>query len=223
MSASYRDDRDAAFARLDALQRENERLRGENRWLYDQLDPDELRPALARAHRRGAAVGAAMLLGALSCVALIARDAASNVARADADLSANLDLRAWDPPGGTAARRPHANQSPACAPSAPATPQAPAPDAVALALAPVLRGCLSETRGRVDVVAAVDARGRSHQVHVLRVGRLSAPRAERRCVRHALASITLPTTRAVYTVAESSTELRLAVIPAATRHGRRAR
>lgn len=223
MSASYRDDRDAAFARLDALQRENDRLRAENRWLYDQLDPDELHPALARAHRRGAAVGAAMLLGALSCVALVARDAASNVARADADLSANLDLRAWNPPDGTATRRPRTPASTASATSAPVTPHTPAPDPVALALAPVIRACLSDVRGRVEVIAAVDARGRAHQVHVTREGRLSAPRAERRCVRHALASITLPTTRAVYAAAESAVALRLAVIPAASRHGRRAR
>ncbi len=217
MSPSYRDDRDAALARVDALQRENDRLRAENHWLQDQLDPDEPHPALARAHRRGAAVGMAMLLGALTCVALVARDAASNVARADAELAFDLDAQEREPP-----LPPTPAELAQAAQRSPRTPTEMRPAAMELALTSLLRGCFTGARERVDVFAAVDARGRARQVHVFSPGRAS-PRAERRCARRALASVTLPTTQSLFASRGVGPELRLAVLPAASRHRRHAR
>lgn len=222
MSPSYRDDRDAALARVEALQRENDQLRAENHWLHDQLDPEETHPALARAHRRGAAVGMAMLLGALACVALVARDAASNVARAEADLAFDLDAQEREPPlPPTPAElaRTLSNPAPRALPTPPAESH---PAVMGLALAPLLHGCFPGVRARVDLLAAVDARGRARQVHVFVPGR-SSPRAERRCVRRALASVTLPTTQSVFASQGADAELHLVVLPAASRRAHRAR
>lgn len=221
MSPSYRDDRDAALARVDALQRENERLRAENRWLHDQLDPDEPQVALARAHRRGAAVGVTVFLAALSCVTLIARDAASNVARADADLEFDLDpiarvassVHALEAPTAVRALAPRVDRA--------VTPTAPRVEAAREVSAPMLARCFEGASSRVEVFARVDARGRAKQVHVFGAGFGSA-RAARRCARHALAGVTLPVAGAA-TVHAEGVDVRVTTLAAPHRRARRAR
>ncbi len=214
MSPTYRDDREAALSRAEALRRENARLHTENVWLRAQLDPDGVHPAVARAHRRGAAVGVALLLGALSCAVAIARDASSDAAQAGADL-AYLDARELTPAPalGHAAARP-------VAPAAPST-EAPAredPAVTSLALTPLLQGCFTGPRARADLLASVDARGRVRQSHVFVAGREPREmRTTRRCVRRAFASITLPTERAAYASYGPNAELHLVVLPAPRR------
>lgn len=219
MSPSYRDDRDAALARVDALQREVERLRAENHWLHDQLDPDEPQVALARAHRRGAAVGVAVLLGALSCVTLIARDAVSNVARAEADLEFDLDPIARAAPTVHAAEVTTTEHALTTRGDRAAAPVAPSVEAVRAVSAPTLARCFEGATSRVELFALVDARGHAKQVHVFGVGHA---RSARRCARHALSSVTLPVAGAA-SVHADGVDLRittLGVTPRRARHRR---
>ena len=71
MSTTYRDDRDAALARAEALDRENERLRAENFWLRAQVDAE------SAPWFRGVLVGLAVLLATTVGASMLLRDVAA--------------------------------------------------------------------------------------------------------------------------------------------------
>lgn len=217
MSMVYRDERDAALARVDALLRENARLRAENGWLHAHHDD------VPREHPRvrGALAAAALLLAALAFAGLVVRDATAHTTRADDDLAfAPSPLGpTFSVPATRASLRTLVRDAMVRTASAPRAPAG----VVALAVAPLLQGCFAADSRRVDVLAVVDDRGRTRHAHVLVEGRGGrALRAERRCVRRALATVALPATRADYTVEGSPVRLVVLRAPFA-RHRRRAR
>jgi hypothetical protein len=213
MSTAYRDERDAALARVDALLRENARLRAVNGWLH------ACPGGAPRERVRGALAAAPLMLAAIACAGLVVRDATSHAAVADADLAYAPGAAgpSFTVPDARASLRTLVRDAADGAPS-----PAPSRAVVALAVAPLLQGCFAAGARRIDVLAAVDGRGHTRHVHVLVEGLGGrALRAERRCVRRALATVTLPTTRADYAVEGSPVHLVVLQAPS-SRHRRRA-
>jgi hypothetical protein len=211
MSATYRDDREAALSRAEVLNRENELLRAENFWLRAQVDP----AGAEGVHwMRGALVALAVLLTTTVGASMILRDMAAHSAERAAP---SFDLPDRPFPD-DALRRALTGAPPVVADRPEEPPPVPPParegTALDLALTPLLQGCFAGPRSRVDLVATVDPRGRAQRVYVLRHGQVGAPRAERRCVRRALEAVSLPTARGDFTSYGPNTELRLVLLPA---------
>lgn len=220
MGSSYRDDRAAALARADALQRENARLRTQNHWLLAQLDPDDAPDLRARPLRRGLMVGAALFAGAVGCLAALLHDAAQRPVYAEVDSACPAPCVFTPPPEERSSLAALVRPETAPAPVHPAPVVLPhdEPAAVGLALVPLVQGCFHGPARRVDLLAAVDPGGHVRNAHVFESDRdARSLRAERRCVRHAFASVTLPTARAVYSSYSPEREIRLVVLPASSR------
>jgi hypothetical protein len=211
MSATYRDDREAALSRAEVLNRENEVLRAENFWLRAQVDP----AGAEGVHwMRGALVALAVLLTTTVGASIILRDMAAHTADSSAP---SFDLPERPFPD-EALQRALAGAPPVVADRpAEAAPEAPPPSeraSLTVALTPLLQGCFAGPRSRVDLVATVDSRGRAQRVYVLHHGQPGARRAERRCVRRALEAVSLPTARGDFTSYGPNTELHLVLLPA---------
>lgn len=206
---TYRDDREAALSRAESLHRENELLRAENFWLRAQVDPGG---AEGVHWMRGALIALALLLTTTVGASILLRDMASRVP----DATAAIDVPDRPFPD-DALQRALTGPAPTTAEGVLAATPSPAPSAAngfAVALTPLLQGCFSGPRSRVDLVATVDGRGRARQVYVVRQGGAVARRAERRCVRRALGSIALPTVRGDFTSYGPTAELHLVLLPA---------
>lgn len=219
MSATYRDDREAALSRAEVLNRENEALRAENFWLRAQVDP----ASAEGAHwMRGALVALAVLLTTTVGASMILRDMAGRVP----DPSAAAFELPDRPFPEAALHRALTGAAPDAIPVAavPAAPAAAPPErGLAVALTPLLQGCFSGPRSRVDLVATVDGRGHAQRVYVLRHGAAGARRVERRCVRRALEAVSLPAARGDFTSYGPNTELHLILLPARSGRSRGAR
>jgi len=206
MSITYRDDREAALQRAEALDRENERLRAENFWLRAQVDA-ETTPWF-----RGVLVALALLLTTTVGASMILRDIAMSAPEPGPSLELPDRPFAEDALRRALAGPPAAIEAPS--PRVPSRPPPPPNGDATQALASRLQGCFDEARGRVDVVATVDDRGRARRVYVLRPGMPRTRRAERRCVRRALGAVTLPSHRGDFMAAGSHGELHLLLLPA---------
>ncbi len=74
MDVPYRDDREAALAAADALRRENDDLRSENEYLRGVLDPRARSLGRTAAQLQGALAVVSLCVGAMTGVAVLARD-----------------------------------------------------------------------------------------------------------------------------------------------------
>lgn len=226
------------MAQAEALRRENELLRAENHRLRTQVAASEIDRDMGDRRLRMEAEACLWsedhwVRGTLIALALLlmATLAGSVILRGKTFIppSRSLPFEPSEQVFSEALRHvftnaPEVPQYHAPAPADATTPSPPthAVNAFAPALTPLLQECFSGSRGRVDLVATVDARGRARHVYVLHEGGALASPAERRCVRRALAALALPTTRGDFTAYGPCTELHLVLLPArAGRHTRR--
>lgn len=192
MSPTYRDDRAALLASLDALRRENEDLRAENLSLRVLVDPAPSRASFAQ--MQGAFAALAVLLGAMVGAAALARESHANVTPRPLP-SRDLPLAMIPLPAAPATLAP-AVAPPPEAPAPLATPSPPSRDALRAALRPtepLLARCLADTRGDLRLVLRVEADGAvSPQRIERRRGGALDPEAAR-CALEAAASLRLDT------------------------------
>lgn len=157
VSSTYRDDRSALLASMDALRRENEDLRAENLSLRVLVDPAPARASLAQL--QGAMAATAMLLGAMVGAAVLARESHADVSPRPTLEARELPLAAVPLPEVTPPP-----VAPRDEPSLPAPePARPAPTSLRAALRPIepaLARCLATERGDLRLVIRLDAEGR---------------------------------------------------------------